>query len=157
MDSALLKITCTKFSNVPARQDSGSILQTALCYIQAVRHKVPEILCDKRLGVRAYIFCPSPRSSSQPKLLDRKLSNSEGSDTLTSDELLKTVRLIDKDTDDVCDTSSLTKLLHMVLPSRKLERERRALERPQPSEFFIYFVNIVVSYDFIAVDAFLNH
>ena len=42
-------------------------------------------------------------------LLDRKLSNLEGSDIPTSDELLKTVHLIDGDTDDVdhCDTSSV--------------------------------------------------
>jgi len=85
---------------------SGPILQTALCYIEAVRPKVPEILCDTRLGVRAY-FLPKSAILSQPKLLDRKSSNLERSDILTSDELLKTVRSIDKDTDDVCDTSSV--------------------------------------------------
>ena len=33
---------------------SGSIMQTALCYLEAVHSKVPEILCDEKLGVRPY-------------------------------------------------------------------------------------------------------
>lgn len=31
-------------------------MQTALCYLEAVRPKVPEILCDEKLGIRAYFI-----------------------------------------------------------------------------------------------------
>jgi len=111
MDSALLPLKNFVHEVLKRSRTSGSIMQTALCYLEAVRPKVPEILRDERLGVRAYFL---PESAILPAtdaelLLDRKLSNLEGSDPSTSDELLKTVRLIDEDTDDVdhCDTSSV--------------------------------------------------
>ena len=33
---------------------SANILQAALCYLEAVRSKVPEILCEEQLGIRAH-------------------------------------------------------------------------------------------------------
>jgi len=77
-------------------------MQTALCYLEAVRPKVPDILHDQKLGVRAYFM---PESAILPATeaelqMDRKL---EGSDSSTSDDLLKTVRLTDEDTDLISD------------------------------------------------------
>ncbi len=99
-----------RFSNVRARQVPSC---RPLCYLEAVRSKVPEILRDEKLGVRAYFM---PESAILPATeaelqMDRNLSNLEGSvPSMTSDELLKTVRLADEDTDivsDHCETSSM--------------------------------------------------
>jgi hypothetical protein len=77
-------------------------MQTALCYLEAIRPKVPDILRDEKRGVRSYFM---PESAILPATeaelqLDRNLSNLEESKPpMTSDELLKTVRLIDEDVD----------------------------------------------------------
>ena len=92
----------------------GSVMQTALCYLGAIRPQVPEILCNQKRGIRSYflpesVILPATEAEIQ---LDRKLSNLEESIPLmTSDELLKTVPLIDEDVSietDRCKTSSLT-------------------------------------------------
>ena len=60
---------------------SGSIMQTALCYLKVVHSKVPDILRDEKLGVRAYFM---PESAILPATeaelqMDQKLLNLEGS------------------------------------------------------------------------------
>ena len=35
-------------------QTSGNILQTALCYLEPIHSKVPEILQQEKMGIRAY-------------------------------------------------------------------------------------------------------
>ena len=109
MDSSPLPLKNFVHEVLKRSRTSGSIMQTALCYLEAVRPKVPEILRDERLGVRAYFL---PESAILPATeaelqLDRKLSNIEGSYPSTSDELLKTVCLINEDTDVSDATSSV--------------------------------------------------
>jgi hypothetical protein len=58
---------------------SGSIMQIALCYLEAIRSKVPEILHDEKLGIRLYCI---PKSAILPATeaefqMDQKLSNLE--------------------------------------------------------------------------------
>jgi len=74
---------------------SGSILQTALCYLEAVRPKVPEVLRDKKMGFRAYY---QPESTILPATeaefeMDRQLSKSESAEPfIVSDDAMKTAR-----------------------------------------------------------------
>ncbi len=56
-------------------------MQTALCYLKVVHSKVPDILRDEKLGVRAYFM---PESAILPATeaelqMDQKLLNLEGS------------------------------------------------------------------------------
>jgi PHO85 cyclin-5 len=83
----------------------GPVMQTALCYLEAIRPKVPQILCDDKLGIRSYFM---PESAILPATeaelqMDRKLSNLEESDLLIN--LTKTERLTDEDAD--CELSTL--------------------------------------------------
>jgi hypothetical protein len=71
MGSSLLPLKNFVHEILKHLRTSGSIMQIALCYLEAVHAKVPEILRDEGLGVRAY-FCRSPRSSPQPKLYCRE-------------------------------------------------------------------------------------
>jgi len=77
---------------------SGSILQTALCYLEAVRPKVPEVLRDEKMGIRAYY---QPESTILPATeaeleMDRQLSKSESAEPfIVSDDAMKTVRVED--------------------------------------------------------------
>jgi hypothetical protein len=113
-DSVLLPLKTFVHEVLKRSRMSGSIMQTALCYLEAVRSKVPEILRDENLGVRSYfmpesVILPATEAELQ---MDRKLSNAEGSNpSIASDELLKTVCLTDEDNDilsDHCETLSMT-------------------------------------------------
>ena len=113
MDSSLLPLK-SFVRSLKQPRTYGSVMQTALCYLGAIRPQVPEILCDQKCGIRSYflpesVILPATEAKIQ---LDRKLSNLEESIPLmTSDELLKTVPLIDEDVDiktDRCEMSSLT-------------------------------------------------
>jgi hypothetical protein len=84
---------------------SGSVMQTALCYLEAIRLKVPQILCDEKSGIRSYFM---PESAILPATeaelqMDRRLSNLEESEPST--KLTKTERLTDEDAD--CETSTM--------------------------------------------------
>jgi hypothetical protein len=83
---------------------SGSVMQTALCYLEAIRAKVPQILRDENSGIRSYFM---PESAIHPATeaefqMDRKLSNLDESELST--KLTKTERLTDEDAD--CETST---------------------------------------------------
>jgi len=79
-----LSFLCSRSSQTLAH--SCFIMQTALCYLEVDRPRVPEILRDERSGVRVYSL---PKSAILPAtevelLLERKMSNSvkAGSDKL---------------------------------------------------------------------------
>jgi hypothetical protein len=121
-DSALLPLKNFVHEVLKRSCTSGSIMQTARCYLEAVRPKVAELLHDEKLGIRSYFM---PESTILPATeaelqLDRKLSNLEESDpSIASDDLLKTVCLTDGDTDvvsDHCEPSSMASeptVIHM--------------------------------------------
>jgi len=72
---------------------SGSILQTALCYLEAIRSKVPEVLRDEKMGIRAYY---QPESTILPATeaeleMGRQLSKSESAGLFfVSNDAMKT-------------------------------------------------------------------
>jgi len=72
---------------------SGNILKTALCYLEAVRPKVPEVLHDEKMGIRAYY---QPESTILPATeaeleMDRQLSRSESAEPfIISNDAMKT-------------------------------------------------------------------
>ena len=81
---------------------SGNILQTALCYLEAIRSKVPEILQQERMGIRAHY---QPDTLIQPAtdaelLREVELAGLEETFVITDpDDPLKTVVSKDCDAD----------------------------------------------------------
>ena len=89
-------------------------MQTALCYLEAIRAKVPQILRDENSGIRPYFM---PESAIHPATeaefqMDRKLSNLDESELST--KLTKTERLTDEDAD--CETSTGVPLEGVLIP-----------------------------------------
>jgi hypothetical protein len=80
MDSVLLPLKNFVYEVLKRSHTPGSIMQTALCYPEVVRPKVPKILRDEKLGVRAYFM---PESTILPATeaelqMDEKLSHLDG-------------------------------------------------------------------------------
>ena len=75
---------------------SGSILQTALCYLEAVRSKIPDIARDEKRGFRCYFM---PESTILPATeaeleADRVLTSHESQQSFVpADDIVKTVQL----------------------------------------------------------------
>ena len=112
MDSALPALKNFVHEVLKRSRTSGPIMQTALCYLEAIRPKVPEILNDEKLGIRSY-FMPEtailPATEAELQM-DRNLTNLEG--LVTSDDLLKTVRLTDEDAEVVSDHCQISDVVH---------------------------------------------
>jgi len=95
---------------------SGSIMQTALCYVEAIRSEVPEILRNEKLGIRLYcmpksVILPATKAEIQ---MDQKLSSLEVSDTsVVSNELIKTIQPTDEDVSVQNMAPELTMVMHM--------------------------------------------
>jgi hypothetical protein len=53
-DSALLSLKNFVHDVLKRSRAPGSVLETAQCYLEAIRTKVPEILRDEKGGTRAY-------------------------------------------------------------------------------------------------------
>jgi hypothetical protein len=70
MDNALLPLKIFVHKFLKCSHTSGSIMQTALCYLDAVRPKVPEILRNGELDVRQ----PCLNLSSRSVLVTRKIN-----------------------------------------------------------------------------------
>jgi len=109
---------------------SGSILQTALCYLEAIRPKVPEVFRDEKMGIRAYY---QPESTILPATeaeleMDRQLSKSESAEPFfVSDDAMKTVHVEDhypKDSDSMQEDDS---------PSLIAEAAISVIGAPSPS------------------------
>ncbi len=62
-DSTLLPLRNFVHEVLKRSRTSGSILQTALCYLEAVRPKIPDILRDEKMGIRSHFM---PESALQP-------------------------------------------------------------------------------------------
>jgi hypothetical protein len=54
MDISLLPLKTFVQEILRRSRTSGSVMQTALCYLEAIRPKVPEILRDEKRGIRSY-------------------------------------------------------------------------------------------------------
>jgi hypothetical protein len=82
---------------------SGCILQTALCYLEAIRAKVPELLEEERAGIRHDTSIP--RIITQDELdgtvdLGSEASfDMDGSLHAADDSIVKTVRIVDQSAD----------------------------------------------------------
>jgi len=75
---------------------SGSILQIALCYLEAVRSKIPDIAHDEKHGFRCYFMLESTiLLASEAELeIDRILTNHESQQPFVlADDIVKTVQL----------------------------------------------------------------
>ncbi|KJA20741.1 hypothetical protein HYPSUDRAFT_55896 [Hypholoma sublateritium FD-334 SS-4] len=89
---------------------SGSILQAALCYLEAIRSKVPEILQQEKMGIRAHYqpetkILPATEAELAHEAELAALEDAQGfvSDTveqLVADET-KTVRVTDSENDQL--------------------------------------------------------
>jgi PHO85 cyclin-5 len=104
-DHALLPMKTFVHEVLKRSRTSGPVMQTALCYLEAIRHKVSQILCNDKSGIRSYFM---PESAILPATeaelqMDRNLANLEESDL--SAKLTRTERLTDEDAD--CETSIL--------------------------------------------------
>ncbi|KAF9523992.1 hypothetical protein CPB83DRAFT_839243 [Crepidotus variabilis] len=90
---------------------SGSILQTALCYLEAARVKIPEIRRDDHMGIKSYFLPDSailPATEAEIQL-DQELSKFEATQPfLPCEDLVKTIQVSDEymhtelDGEDAC-------------------------------------------------------
>jgi len=62
-DSMLLPLKNFVHEVLKRSRTSGSILQTALCYLEAVRPNIPDILRDEKMGIRSHFM---PETAIQP-------------------------------------------------------------------------------------------
>ncbi len=88
---------------------SGSILRAALCYLEAIREKVPEILQREKMGIRAHYYQPETKilPSTEAELAheaelaaleDAQAFVVDSVEQLVSDDL-RTIRLTDGEND----------------------------------------------------------
>lgn len=63
MDSTLLPLRNFVHEVLKRSRTSGSVLQTALCYLEAVRTKIPNILHNEKMGISSHFM---PESAIQP-------------------------------------------------------------------------------------------
>jgi hypothetical protein len=116
---------------------SGHILQAALCYLKVIRSKVPEILQQERMGIRAH-YQPDTliQAATDDKLLrEAELSVLEECSVIADpDDLLKTVVSKDCDADfnaqDNFETNSASS--NCSLEVQPLESSSKASSFPSP-------------------------
>ena len=97
-DSELLPIRSFVHEVLKRSRTSGIVLQTALCYLEAVRPEVPNLLREERMGIRAYYepesrVLPATEAEIAQEALLNVLENSEESEN--NDDSVNTVRLAD--------------------------------------------------------------
>ena len=105
-DSDLLPIRSFVHEVLRRSRTSGIVLQTALCYLEAVRPEVPNLLREERMGIRAY-YEPESRvlPATEAELAQEAVLNvleiselSEG-----NDDCVNTVRITDDAHDFDCE------------------------------------------------------
>jgi hypothetical protein len=101
-DNALLPLKNFVHEVLKRSRTSGSVLQTALCYLEAVRPQIPEIRRDDTLGIKSYFLPDSailPATEAEIQM-DQELSTLEASQPFSPvDEFVKTVRVSDHDSE----------------------------------------------------------
>ena len=101
-DSDLLPIRSFVHEVLRRSRTSGIVLQTALCYLEAVRPGIPNLLREEKLGIRAYYepetrILPATEAEIAQEAVLNVLENSEESEG--NDDGMNTVRVAD-DTHD---------------------------------------------------------
>ncbi|CAA7261674.1 unnamed protein product [Cyclocybe aegerita] len=103
-ESDLLPLRSFVHEVLKRSRTSGSVLQTALCYLEAIRPKIAEILRDEKQGIRN-LFQPETRilPATEAELAREaefaSLEEASGA-VVCSDECMKTVRVMDQDQDE---------------------------------------------------------
>ena len=97
-DSDLLPIRSFVHEVLKRSRTSGIVLQTALCYLEAVRPEVPNLLREERVGIRAYYepesrVLPATEAEIAQEAMLNVLENLEESEC--KDDGVNTVRLAD--------------------------------------------------------------
>ena len=110
-DSDLLPIRSFVHEVLKRSRTSGIVLQTALCYLEAVRPEVPNLLREERMGIRAYYepesrVLPATEAEIAQEAILNILENSEEGEGYEDGE--NTVRLAD----DLHDFDSEPKISH---------------------------------------------
>ncbi|KDR75230.1 hypothetical protein GALMADRAFT_249214 [Galerina marginata CBS 339.88] len=96
VDQNLLPIKTFVHEVLRRSRTSGSILQAALCYLEAIRPKVSELLRQENMGVRAHYQPDSRIQPATPEELEREAelcAMEESSQTF--DDSMKTIRVTD--------------------------------------------------------------
>ena len=114
-DSDLLPIRSFVHEVLRRSRTSGIVLQTALCYLEAVRPEVPNLLREERMGIRAYYepesrVLPATEAEIAQEAMFNVLENPEESEG--NDDCVSTVRLAD----DAHDFDSEPKKSHEEFP-----------------------------------------
>ncbi|KAF9049947.1 hypothetical protein BJ165DRAFT_965957 [Panaeolus papilionaceus] len=99
-DSNLLPIRSFVHEVLKRSRTSGSILQAALCYLEAIRTKVPEILEQERNGIRAQFEPESRIILATEEELKAEADMPSGSCFSDDSETIKTIRVSDYDYED---------------------------------------------------------
>ena len=97
-DSDVLPIRSFVHEVLRRSRTSGIVLQTALCYLEAVRPEVPNLLREERMGIRAYYepesrVLPATEAEIAQEAILNILENSE--ESKANDDGVNTVRLAD--------------------------------------------------------------
>jgi hypothetical protein len=97
-DSDLLPIRSFVHEVLRRSRTSGIVLQTALCYLEAIRPEVPNLLREERMGIRAYYepesrVLPATEAEIAQEAMLNVLENSE--ESKGDDDGMNTVRLAD--------------------------------------------------------------
>ena len=103
MENALLPLKNFVHEVLKRSRTSGSIMQAALCYLEAIRPKMPQIVLDEKLGIRSFFMPESailPATDAELRM-HRMLEESD-----SSDECLK-IRRTDEESDVISDTLSM--------------------------------------------------
>ncbi|PPQ62928.1 hypothetical protein CVT24_006168 [Panaeolus cyanescens] len=103
-DSSLLPMRPFVHEVLKRSRTSGNILQAALCYLEAIRSKVPEILEQERKGFRAQFEPESRVIIATEEELQAEVSSIASTGSISSygddEDAVKTVRVSDCDYDD---------------------------------------------------------
>ncbi|KAH9485177.1 G1/S-specific cyclin pas1 [Psilocybe cubensis] len=90
---------------------SGNVLQTALCYLEAIRPKVPQILQEENIGIRSYYQPESCIQKATPEELamDAELTALEDAGKINIinsfiDDSMQTVRVADSGPEDLAES-----------------------------------------------------
>jgi hypothetical protein len=121
---------------------SGSILQAALCYLEAIRPKVPEILQQEKMGIRAHYqpetkILPATETELAREAELTAIENAFDAESMEQEPVdeMKTVRVTDSECDDFdsmqqipVDSASVSRLI--AEPSTPVEASSSSSPRP---------------------------
>lgn len=126
---------------------SGSILQAALCYLEAIHPKVPEILQQEKMGIKAHYqpetkILPATEEELAREVELATIENAIDAKSMESEPVdeLKTVRVTDGENDDFdsmqqipADSASISSLIaEPSTPVEALSSSPRSSSLPSP-------------------------